>query len=207
MVGSSPRSTLREAAGAFLECDAPCRFGCSGAIDSRESPSPARKCIQPSSLRDRFSGPEMHTCHEPSSSRGSFATAAIQRFAPLVVQISGLPYAFTPERWPVTRGHPGPDQGTRRTLLLYRPERAAQVSLGQRPRNPENGNQSPEGATHIRLLKRRRGSRRAVNVVVSPCRTVGYRALLQGSGSTRCLPGALPQANLCCPVGAKSTAW
>jgi hypothetical protein len=92
------------------------------------------------------------------------------------------------------------------SLLLYRPERAAHVSLGQRPRKTGPRNQSPEGANHGRLLNRWCGSRCAVYTVMPVCRTYGHWAPLQGSGSTRCLPGALPQANLCCPVGAKSAA-
>ncbi len=93
-----------------------------------------------------------------------------------------------------------------RDFPLYRPERAAQVSLGQRPRKTDHESQSPEGANHGRLLKRGRDSMCTCNAVVPVCRTCGYGPPLQGSGSTRCLPGALPQANLCCPVGAKSTA-
>jgi hypothetical protein len=93
------------------------------------------------------------------------------------------------------------------SLLLFRPERAAHVSLGQRPRKTGRRNQSPEGANHGRLLNRWCGSRCAVYTVMPVCRTSGHWAPLQGSGSIRCLPGALPQANLCCPVGAKSPAW
>jgi hypothetical protein len=90
------------------------------------------------------------------------------------------------------------------SLLLYCPERAAQVSLGQRPRTSSHESQSPEGANEARQLDRWPGS----GAWSSWSGRLAARAEIgrpfRAFGSTRCLPGALPQANLCCPVGAKS---
>ncbi len=77
---------------------------------------------------------------------------------------------------------------------------------GNAPGKPGQEDRSPEGANHGRILDRRPGFRLAAYRVRSVCRTYANRAPLPGSGSPRCLPGALPQANVCCPVGAKSTA-
>ncbi len=127
-----------------------------------------------SSLRDPFSGPEMHTGHQTLSARGRLSDR-------------GDPVAF------------------RCCYTALKGQHT--LAWGNAPGKPDHENQSPEGATHGRLLKRWRGSRHVVNAVVSACHTCGYSAPLQGSGFVRCLPGALPQANLCCPAGAKSTAW
>ncbi len=81
------------------------------------------------------------------------------------------------------------------------------LAWGNAPGKPDHEDQSPERANHGRMLDRPPGIRPAAHTVRPVCRTNENWAPLQGSGSTRCLPGALPQANLCCPVGAKSTAW
>jgi hypothetical protein len=91
--------------------------------------------------------------------------------------------------------------------LLLRPERAIYVSLGQRPRKRDHRDLSPEGAGYGRFSNGwplcARDQRQSCGCGVDLDIDRPFRA---GDSFAR-RPGALPQANVVCPVGAKGAVW